>query len=510
MKPEEFAQLIRTKYPNGVASDGTLYTDMDDQELTRRVVEKYPVYKKQVQIDGGLIGSPIGAVKEFATGVAGSLKERGGEVVEELRKIRSGERVGQPIDRSVVRIAGAGAGAVSDIGFETIKLLAPKFVEDFVSKAGEKVAETEVVQAFAEKYTELQEKHPEAMKDIENIIDIAALIPIGKGAQTGVKTAEKGIQKVSKVTGEAIEATRMARIARAGEEIDDIVGKIVQGKKKDISKAKKALSYLDTSDVKTYADLRTKLDDGIEALAKKVDDTLEVSGNEVGLLKSRQLQTVTEVGKTKVKQNFVNDAIKQLDELYTKIKDAQNKARIGELKTKLSKEGLTLKELNDLAREYNTAFSNKGFSKTGEALTSINAQAFENTRKGIKNVVRSKIPDDVTKMLDQRMSEMLNTRRLVAKMEERVNSLYQRVKKRGVMENIARKTAGVVDAATFGTVSGFISRMLPSNVGLKVMNSIDLEKALTKRLAKFNKLLKVTNDEALTDGIVEILKETSR
>ena len=500
MKPEEFAQQIRNKYPNGVSSDGIPYAEMEDEELTRRVLKKYPTYQSQVQMEG--------PIEEFISGVGESLKERGGEVVSEVKSVVTGEKAFTP--RTQLRVAGAAAGAVSDVGFEAIKLLAPKFVEDLVSKAGEKVADTEVAQAFAEKYTELQEKYPEAMKDIENIIDIAALVPIGKGAEVGIKTTEKGIQKISKVTGEAIEASRVARITKAGGEIDDIVGKIVQGKTKDISKAKKALSYLDTTGVKTYSDLRTKLDDGIEALAKKVDDTLEASGDEVGLLKSKQLGTVTEVGKTKVKQNFVNDAVKQLDELYTKIKDAPNKARIGELKTKLSKEGLTLKELNDLAREYNTAFSNKGFSKIGEALTSINAQAFENTRKGIKNVVRSKIPDDVTKMLDQRMSEMYNTRRLVSNMEEKVNSLYQKAKKRGVMENIARKAADVVDAATFGTVSGFVSRMLPSNVGLKVMNSIDLEKALTKRLAKLNKLLKVTNGKTLTNGIVEILKETSR
>lgn len=508
MRPEEFAQLIRKKYPNGVTSDGTPYSNIDDVELTKRVIEKYPAYKKQVQLDDDLIGSPTGAIRDFATGIGESISVRWREAVGGV-KTSSGEEY-QPLYRPTLRAVGAGAGLVSDVGFEALKLIAPKFVEDFVSKAGQEVADTEVVKAFTEKYMDLKEKYPEAMKDIENVIDIVSLIPAGKGAQIGVKTTKKGVQRISKVTGEVIEASRATRIARATDEIDDVLGKIIQGKPKDIPKAKKALSYLDTTGVKTYTDLRTRLDDGIEALAKKVDDTLERSGKEIGPLKKNQLNTVTEVGKTKVKQNFVVDAINQLDELYTKIKDSPNKARVRELKTKLSKEGLTLRELNDLAREYNFSFNNKGFGKTGEALTSINAQAFENTRKGIKNVVRSKIPDDVTKMLDERMSEMLNTRRLIIKMEEKVNSLYQRAKKRGILENVARGAADLIDAATFGTVSGFMSRMLPSNVGLKVMNSIDLEKALTKNLRRFDKLIKTTNDKTFTDGIVKILKESSR
>ena len=42
MNPEDFKKRILTKYPDGTASDGTKYADMDATELTRRMVEKYP------------------------------------------------------------------------------------------------------------------------------------------------------------------------------------------------------------------------------------------------------------------------------------------------------------------------------------------------------------------------------------------------------------------------------------------------------------------------------------
>jgi len=502
MNSQEFAQSIRNKYPNGVSFDGISYSEMDDEELTRRVLKKYPAYQSQVQTEG--------AIGEFVSGVKSSLQERGAKISEEYKKPVTKEEkiktaISPGLSRRGLRIAGQAAGAVGDIEMEVLKLIAPKFVEDFVAAAGEKVTETKVVQDFAKKYSELKEKHPEAMQDIEDVLNIAAVIPELKAAEAAIKGTTKAVKTISRVTGEVLDTHRLSRVANASDEIDTVVGKIVQGKTRDISKAKKALSTIDTTGVKTYSELGEKIDDGIEALAKKVDDSLEKA--DIGALKPKDLVTTTKVGSKTVKQKFVNDAINQLDELYKKIKDAPSLARIQELKTKLSKEGLTLKELNDLAREYGREFKNKAFSKVSqEPLTSVNAQAFENTRKGIKNVVRSKMPDDVTKMLDQRMSEMFNTSHLVRKMEEKVNSLYQRAKKRGILEKVSRKVADVVDAATFGTVSGFVSRLLPSNVGLKVMNSIDLENALSKNLKKLDKLLKVTNDKLLEDGIVKLLK----
>lgn len=520
MRPDEFAQLIRNRYPNGIASDGTPYADLDDEELTRRVVEKHPSYQSKVDTSYKAFGSPVGAVKEFVSGVKNSFKERTGDIKGELNEElgKAQDSSGNPLKntaqrivstpRTSLRVGGAVGGFVGDTTFEMLKLIAPKFVEDAVSKSASAVGETEVAERFATKYSELKEKHPEAMQDIEDIINIAELVPIVKGGSAAIKTGKKGINKVSVLTGEALDARRTARIAAATDEVDSVLGKIVQGKKGDIAKAKRALATIDTSDITNYTELSTKIDDGVEALARKVDDQLETAGKEIGVLKSDDFVQTTKVGKTTVKQNFVEDAIEQLDELYTKTKDPTNKARITELKNKLENDGLTLKETNDLAREYGREFASKAFSKrSGEPLTSINKQAFENTRRGVKRTIRSKMPDDVTRMLDERISDLINTRRLVSNVDEKVNKLWQRVQKRGLAENIARKSADIVNAATFNTVSGFVSRLLPSNVGLKTMNYIDIEKALKKNLKKLDKLLKTTDDKLLEDEVVKMFKK---
>jgi len=297
----------------------------------------------------------------------------------------------------------------------------------------------------------------------------------------------------------------LARIEQTTKETEEAVGQILQGKPDDIARGKRALSLVDTKDVKTYKELNQRITEKIDTIKGTLDNFLD---QQTGIFKKNDLTTTTKVGETTVRQNYVTDAIKQLKELYTKIKDPQSLAKITNLEKKLAQEGLTVKELNNLAREYGSEFGRKAFSKLGDPLTSINAQAFENTRKGIKTTARGKIEGNVPQELDKQMSDLLNTRILTDKMETKVNALWQRVQKRGVMEEIARKVADVVNIATLRTFSGFLGRMLPSNVGLKTMNSIDIENLLSKNLKKIDELLKLENDQALIEGIEKIIRSS--
>ena len=518
MLTKDFAKTLRDKYPDGVSSDGTPYSNMSDEDLVGRVVQKYPVYKNQLEDFKGTadrgsdnpLYSPVKDVKEFGLEIVKSVTERGTNIKNAI--IPKDQKTAEEIakggqGRLLLRAGGQVGGLVGDIELSVLKLIAPKFAEDLAVKGIKSVASTDLAKNIMTKMDEFKQKHPQAAQDLEDVVNIAALIPYIKGPEMVAEAGGKAIQKVSKVTGDIIEANRASRIARATEEIDNVVGSIVQGNTDDILKAKKALSTIDTVGVKTYSDLGTRLNDGVEALANKVDNILETEGKNIGTLKPNQLVTATKVGSKTVKQNFIDEALNQLDELYTSIKDAPKLAEIVDIKNKLKTEGLTLKEVNDLSRTYGREFGSKAFSKMGDPLTSVNAQAFENTRKGIKNAVRTLMPNDTVKMLDQRMSDLYNTNRLVGKMEEKVSALYQKVKKRGLLEQVAMKTADVANAVTLNTVSGFISRMLPSNVGLKVINSIDLEKTLSNSLKKLNGLIRTSNDKLLEDQVVKIIRE---
>lgn len=507
MLTTDFAKSIRAKYPDGVTSDGVSYADMSDQDLVTKVVAKYPVYKNQIEDlpTTGAFGNPIEAVKEFGSDVVGAVKERVGNIGETLKQVGEdkpmAENVGdafkQAADATIrkpLRILGQGAALIGDVEMAEIKLIAPKFAEDLAAKGMQKISETELAQTVTQKIDEFKTAHPEVAQDIEDVINIASVLPELKAAQLTVKGGSKAVGTISRFTDDILDANRITRIADTEKEINDVVGQIIQGSKADKIKGRRALSIIDTTDVKTADDLIVKMNDGVEALANKVDESLEQAGKTVGPLKTNQLVTTTQVGEKTIQQNFIKDALDQMEETYKTIKDAPSQAKISNLKNKLETEGLSLRELNDLSRDYGKEIKKKAFNpKTGEALTSLNAQAFENTRKGIKNVVRNSIGNeqlkDVVITLDEKMSDLLNTSMLMKNFSEKANRLYQKAVKRGFFEKASMKIADVVDKASLRTVSGFISRMIPSNVGNKQLNYIRLEENLAKNLKRLDKLI---------------------
>src|SRR3990167_3002747 len=466
--------------------------------------------------------------KGFLSRVKEDIVERGKQFGESIERQQKGQ---QGLPSTLLQLGGETAGAVGDILGEGLvsvgrgiskvpgakplgRKIADEIMESPVAREGLMILGDNLNFA-SEEYQRWKEKNPVLAENIESVLNISALLPIGKGAQIAakeIKAGAKGFAELAERTalrfGEAVDERRLLKIDKAKKGVDELVGKIVQGKVDDIPAAKRALSDIDTTGIKTYQQLGSKVDDQVEALSRKLDEFLD---EQPGTLKGKELIVETTVGNKTATQNFVDDALEQLDELYATTKDAPLRLRVQNLKDKLASEGLTRRELNDLAREYGVQFRSKAFNqRTGDALTSVNAQAFENTRKGLKETVRSKIDGDIPKELDSRISDLLETSRLVGRMEERVNSLWQKVQRRGLLERAARKVADIVDVATFKTFSGFISRMLPSNVGLKTMNSIDLERALGKNLNKLDALLQEADDDQFIFLFRDLVEEVKK
>ena len=67
----------------------------------------------------------------------------------------------------------------------------------------------------------------------------------------------------------------------------------------------------------------------------------------------------------------------------------------------------------------------------------------------------------------------------------------------------------MADKLTFGGPKAFITKIFfPSNVGLKTMNSLDFEAALSKNLGQINKLLNLS-DEQLVTAVQGLLKPST-
>lgn len=307
-------------------------------------------------------------------------------------------------------------------------------------------------------------------------------------------------------TPEEIASNNTRRTAEAGAKVDATVGKVAQGKAKDIPKFKRGLSTLDTKGVKTFKDLSSTADSKITDLSTKQDALLAKDPT------PRKIDWFTQNVGTKgapVKSNYVDSALKDLQELYDKTGDAKSLAEIQKVIRKGQSTGLTIKEINGIAKQYGSEFKIKAFGKTGEALTSTNASKFENTRKGLKDTFRNLLPDNESKAIDQQITDLYSVRDLSKANAEKVNALSQRMQKPSVLKKIGQLTGKAVDIATGGSIKSMAQELLGlSSKGLDKMDMAEVEKNLPKYLKQINAAMK-KDDTGFVNDIVNMLKGNS-
>jgi len=321
----------------------------------------------------------------------------------------------------------------------------------------------------------------------------------GSGTDTGVASV---IGAISPILGLASKLFKSAKTA------EQAVGQIAQGTTKDIPVFKRALDLVETKGVKTFEDLKGKFSEVIPKLATQVDNEL-AKDTGVYTLSQLALKAKNKAGQ-EITTDYVGRGLSQLSELYGKIGDDVAKSDIDNTILKAAKEGLTRQEVNDISRVYGIEFGEKAFSKLGEPLTSVNAQNFENTRKGLKGVARQGLGGAEAKALDAKLSDVLDAQTLVKKNMEAVNKLKQKVNERNILEKLGGKTAKAINAVTGNTLRGFVTGLFPSNVGNKAMNAIDIEQALQKNLSMIEKALNAKTENALIKNLKSLAVEIAK
>lgn len=364
-----------------------------------------------------------------------------------------------------------------------------------------------VVKVSKEKFDKLS---PEAQRNIIATREAFSL-PIELGEAFGVGTTigtpsgviTSGKKKFKKVV-EGIEFGDIGESfkKKSKEKVEKKVGEVVQGKIKDQPAAVSALGELDTSKVKTYKHLEETIDKRVSKHSTELDKLLDTKPFPRAL---DSLVVTEKVGDTKVSQNFVKRALTQLEEVYTKGQDAGNVARIINIKKKAIKDGLTLKEINNIAKEYGSEFKNKAFSKVSkEPLTSVSADAFENTRQGLKKTFRDLLDDPRAIELDLKQSNLLHTKDLVSKMSENVNKLEQKLRKIGVVEKISAMTGKAINTLSFNTLKGLASSLLSKKLADTTLDALQLEKLLKKNLKDLDKLVALDDPNKIAAMFVDL------
>lgn len=373
---------------------------------------------------------------------------------------------------------------------------------------GKKLAETTPIQ----KYAEWSQRHPEAAKDIEDIIDITALFggkavkePIEAGIKVGAKATKETIEtgvKTGVQTGKQLIGKGKEVLKPPAPIPQKAMGQVLQGQAKDIKAGFKALKEIDTAGVKTYSELSSRINNSIIDLSAKVDEVLD---NTISIpLNKLKLTGKTAAGQ-KISVDYVSRAIDHLKELYKSTGDDIAYQNIDDILTKSNTEGLTRLEVNNLSKQYGIEFGEKAFSKMGEPLTSVNAIKFENTRKMLKEVARKGIKGKQAEAIDKSISSLYRVKDLVKKNVEAVNKLQQKIQERGLLEKVGYYTAKYTDILTGGTLRGIMGGLLPRGVGYKVMNALDLEQVLQRNLDIITKALKSGDKE-----IIDLLKTKGR
>lgn len=302
----------------------------------------------------------------------------------------------------------------------------------------------------------------------------------------GARIAAKEIGIVGKTITKGL---RLKTAEQLAEESKKIVGQITQGTPDDINRAMNTFRSLeDIGDTRTYKGFNDVLDQKIKVLSGAQDKLL---GADDTVRKISEFTKKAGEGASEVSKNFIDESFKHLDELYDSTGAVDDLARIRALRASATENGLTLKQINDLAKEYGTEIGKKGFNRrTGEPLTSVNAQLYENTRKGLKEAVRGVLLDDASKLLDSEMSDLIDLRRMTDVVEGKVTQLQNKVIGRPILERAAIKTVKTIDLLSGHILRGIVESLFPSNVGLKQLNFIQIQERLGKNIRRLDKLLK--------------------
>lgn len=537
MNLQQFGQSIQQKYP--------AYATMDATKVGEQMLAKYPQYKSMITADapvttaGGyqvpqatldrvaasgkpaLLGAPTPAAPktyqpDFIGDTQKSFDTRIGNVNESL-DLQDAKKQGK--DETFLQTAGQVAGAAGDLIGNTAKAAGkyivnggngvkgiPQSTKDSVMKNINDVKNSAVGQAglaAAQKgfaaYSIWRHNNLSQAKNLEAIVNIASILPVGVAGEEGAKVAgsvAKDIGVSALDTGKGLVegaknlpsevGTALAKRSpeQAAQLAEDTTRQIIQPKNiADIKPAAKTLKTLDISGVKTYSDLKNVIDTQIKNVSENLDKSLGAKKTATTLDK---LAVGTKVGDQTVSHNYVKDALDQLKSFYNKTNDVEGETKIAQMESKASTKGLTVKEINDLAKEHGRVLN--GYNANGELANGLSKQAAENTRAGLKGTARNLFGKDSYKAADSQLSSLMRTKDLVANLEEKVSQLKGKIQPRNLGQKVGYGLGKAINFAGGGAPKEFIQSFFPRGQGLKTLNAIDLEKALVKNLTRLQKL----------------------
>lgn len=355
-----------------------------------------------------------------------------------------------------------------DVTGKVIGKITPDIISDVASKG------SAAIQRFASDHSVLPDAISKPLNKIPGQLENIANRPFNKVSSVASNPSIKNLIKPSN-------------------SVEEATGQIVQGGAEDVPVARRTLQSIDTTGVNTYKDLQDKINSNIKPIAEQVDKELSKDST------PKKLNTFSQTigqGKSGVKVNYVKQGINDLKSFYSKTGDAKGLSGIKTLENKSNTEGLTYKDVNDLAKIHGREINS--FNANGEAASGLSKQAAENTRTGLKNISRQGLSGTKAKALDSKLSDLYHTKRLIDNQAEKVNAANQKSGKTGLVPKLIGKGIKLADTLTgsplraigkeIGTVKGGLSHQ---EIEEKLANNLKIIKNSPKILSKSNGVPKI-------------------
>ena len=261
-------------------------------------------------------------------------------------------------------------------------------------------------------------------------------------------------------------------------EASEAVNRVLQGKTADGPIGERAFREIDVEDVKTNQELRGRIDEKITDISSTLDEALETNPLRRPL---SNLEHSFDVNGQTVKNNYVSQAMDQLEKEYVKTNNLEGLATMQQLRRKAEVDGLTVKEINDLARLHGQDLN--AYLPSGKLSSGLAKQTAENTRNGLKSTSRTMFGNKVSAEADKTISDLIRVRDLIDKRVEAVNSLKAKTANRTLSQKAGSLMEQALNIATLGSsrgIAGALLRAAGKTDGK--LDALQLEKRLAKDL----------------------------
>lgn len=203
LTPQQREEYIRKTYKTTVPTESGEYNAAEDVarlEMLRaeRIKAKQQTAQKSAQ-------------PGFVENVVGDLRKRAGNMVQGVKS--SVTNPARPLGSANLSLAGQAAGAINDVVGEGVTSAYSALPETWRTAISDKLkgaAETPAGQAAltalqkgTEAYDQLKQTNPDQVRQLEELMNLALLAPLGKAGQVATEGVEQGARKVADIAVDA-------------------------------------------------------------------------------------------------------------------------------------------------------------------------------------------------------------------------------------------------------------------------------------------------------------------